>query len=99
VRECLHELAGGGVRHVVVDLRQVSFLDSIGLGVLMGASRRLHDAEPAGSLRLVCTNEHIIEVFRLTGLLRMFPVHASVEQARAADDDRPAGSSGDDGSG
>jgi anti-sigma B factor antagonist len=91
VRECLHELAGGGVRHVVVDLRQVSFLDSIGLGVLVAAYKLLRDRDPPGSLRLVCTNQRVVKVFALTGLLRMFPMHASVEQARAADEHDPAG--------
>jgi anti-sigma B factor antagonist len=79
VRESLNELIGGGARHVVVDLRQVDFLDSIGLGVLVGAYRRLRDREPAGSLRLVCTNERVIGVFAITGLLALFPMHASVE--------------------
>lgn len=91
VRACLHELVGGGARHVVVDLRQVSFLDSIGLGVLVAGYKLLRERDPAGSLRLVCTNERVVEVFALTGLLRMFPMHASVEQARAADQHDPAG--------
>ncbi len=94
LRECLGEVIDGGVRHVVVDLRQVGFLDSIGLGVLVGAYRRLHHGEPVGSLRLVCTNERVVRVFELTGLLLLFPLHASVEQARAAADDHPAGPSG-----
>ena len=98
LRERLLELADGGARHVVVDLRQVHFMDSVSLGVLVAASRRLRDAEPAGSLRLVCTNEQVIKAFVLTSLLPMFPMHASVEQARAAAD-HPAGSSGDDGNG
>jgi anti-sigma B factor antagonist len=98
VRECLLEVIDGGVRHVVVDLRQVGFLDSIGLGVLVGAYRRLHHGERPGSLRLVCTNERVIRVFELTGLLLLFPMHASVEQARAANG-HPAGPSGNDGSG
>ena len=97
LRECLGELAAGGVRHVVVDLRQVSFLDSIGLGVLIAASRRLRGGEPAGSLRLVCTNERIVKLFVLTGLLGMFPMYASVEQARAAGDPRAPGPSGQSG--
>jgi anti-sigma B factor antagonist len=99
VRECLNGLAGGGVRHVVVDLQGVDFLDSVGLGVLVAASRRLRAAEPAGSLRLVCTNQRVVKLFALTGLLRLFPIYASVEQARAADDPPPAGPSGNDGGG
>jgi len=70
LRERLLELADGGARHVVVDLRQVHFMDSVSLGVLVAASRRLRDAEPAGSLRLVCTNEQVIKAFVLTACCR-----------------------------
>jgi anti-sigma B factor antagonist len=98
VREGLLKLTSSGVRHVVVDLRQVDFLDSVGLGVLVAASRRLRDAEHPGSLRLVCTNQRVIRLFAVTGLLGLFPVHASVEQARAADG-HPAGPSSDDSGG
>jgi anti-sigma B factor antagonist len=94
LRECLSELTAGDVRHVLVDLRQVSFLDSIGLGVLLSAYQRLRGAEPAGSLRLICTNQRVVKLFAITGLLRLFPMHATVEQARAAGDPRASGPSG-----
>ena len=99
VRECLNELAGGGARHVVVDLRQVSFLDSIGLGVLVAAYRRLRASDPPGSLRLAAANERVVKVFALTGLLGIFPMHALVEQARAAADDHAPGPPGGQGGG
>jgi anti-sigma B factor antagonist len=83
---------------VVVDLQQVGFLDSVGLGGLVAARQRLHGGEPAGSLRLACTDQRVVKLFALTGLLRPFPLYASVEQARAAGD-QPAGPSGDDGGG
>jgi anti-sigma B factor antagonist len=57
VRECLHELTDGGVRQVIVDLRQVEFLDSVGLGVLVGAYRRLRDADQPGSLPARCRHD------------------------------------------
>lgn len=81
----LRALRDGGVRHVIVDLRQVTFIDSTSLGALIGANRQLRGREPAGSLRVVCTDERVITVFRITGLLATFPMYASVEQARAAD--------------
>jgi anti-sigma B factor antagonist len=99
LRERLNELADGGARQVVVDLRQVDFLDSIGLGVLLAAYRRLREGERPGSLRLVCTNEHVIKVFAVTGLLLLFPMHASVAQARAAAGHDPARPSDGDGGG
>jgi anti-anti-sigma factor len=69
LRTCLAELADVGVRHLVVDLRRVTFLDSTGVGVLVAAARRLGGADPAGSLRLACTDERVLRVLRLTGVL------------------------------
>jgi anti-anti-sigma factor len=53
----LHELTDGGVRQVIVDLRQVEFLDSVGLGVLVGAYRRPRDADQPGSLPARCRHD------------------------------------------
>ena len=82
LRERLVELVDGGARNVVVDLGRVDFLDSTGLGVLVGGLKRVraHD----GSLHLVCTQEKILKVFRITGLTKVFPIHATVDEAVAA---------------
>jgi anti-sigma B factor antagonist len=90
LRTCLAELADVGVRHLVVDLRRVTFLDSTGVGVLVAAARRLGGADPAGSLRLACTNERVLRVLRLTGVLGVLPLSVSVEAARAAGGDPAA---------
>jgi anti-sigma B factor antagonist len=91
VRERLNELADGGARHLVVDLALVGFLDSIGLGVLVAAYKRLRDRDPPGSLRLAGASDRVAKVFALTGLLGIFPMYASVEAARAAAADHAAG--------
>ena len=84
LREQLVELETEGQHDLVVDLDQVEFLDSTGLGVLVGGLKRVraHD----GSLRLVCTQERILKVFRITGLTKIFPIHDSVAEAVAAQD-------------
>jgi anti-sigma B factor antagonist len=41
---------------------------------------RAHD----GSLALVCTQERILKIFRITGLTKVFPIHGSVADAVAA---------------
>src|SRR5262245_65557989 len=81
LRERLIELVNAGQKHVVVDLGRVEFLDSTGLGVLVGAHRRLLARE--GSLNLVCPHERLLKVFRITGLDGVFDIHASVEEATA----------------
>ena len=84
LRERLVELIDGGHRQVVVDLDRVEFLDSSGLGVLVGALRRLRTV--GGELTLVCTNEKLLKVFRITALDRVFTIHDSVEAATAGAD-------------
>jgi anti-sigma B factor antagonist len=84
LREQLVELVNGGSYHLVIDLEGVEFLDSTGLGVLVGGLKRVraHD----GSLRLVCTQERILKIFRITGLTKVFSIHDSVDAAVAATD-------------
>mgnify|MGYP002621562143 FL=1 len=79
LRERLIEMVNAGDRHIVVDLGRVDFLDSTGLGVLVGVHRRLKARD--GSLGLVCPHERLLKVFRITGLDKVFDIHASVEDA------------------
>lgn len=83
LREQIVDLVGGGAYHLVVDMEAVEFLDSTGLGVLVGGLKRVraHD----GSLKLVCTQERILKIFRITGLTKVFPIYDTVEAALAAD--------------
>jgi anti-sigma B factor antagonist len=84
LREQLVELVNDGSYHLIVDMEGVDFLDSTGLGVLVGGLKRVRAHE--GSLRLVCTQERILKIFRITGLTKVFPIHASVAEAVAATD-------------
>ncbi len=79
LRTRLTELVEDGDVQVVVDLEEVDFIDSTGLGVLVGAVRRARSA--AGDLRLVCTNSRLLKVFDVTGLDEVFTIAASVEEA------------------
>jgi anti-sigma B factor antagonist len=83
LRERVIELLAGGVRHIVADLRQVDFLDSTGLGALVGSLKRLRDHD--GSLSLVTAADKILTVFRVTGLIHVFALHASLPEAIAED--------------
>ncbi len=69
-----------GCLRIVVDLEGVDFIDSSGLGVLVSGLRRVK--EQGGSIRLVCTREPIMKVFRITGLDRVFPMFATVDEAK-----------------
>ena len=82
LRERIVDLVEGGSYNLVIDMERVEFLDSTGLGVLVGGLKRVraHD----GSLRLVCTQDRILKIFRITGLTKVFPIHDSVADAVAA---------------
>jgi anti-sigma B factor antagonist len=82
LREHLIQLGDEGVTHLVADLGRVDFLDSTGLGVLVGAHRRLKTA--GGALALVCPHERLLKIFRITGLDGIFHIHDSVDAAIAA---------------
>ena len=84
LREQLVELVDSGRYDLVIDMERVEFLDSTGLGVLVGGLKRVRAHE--GSLRLVCTQERILKIFRITGLTKVFPIHDSVADAVAATD-------------
>jgi len=84
LRERVTSLVANGVRRIVADLRDVDFLDSTGLGALVGSLKRVREKD--GSLTLVSDTGRILQVFRITGLVRAFEIHASVPAAISADE-------------
>jgi anti-sigma B factor antagonist len=88
VRERLLDVIDNGGGSVVADLRRVEFLDSTGLGVLVGALKRLRMA--GRDLTLVCDSEKLLKIFRITALDRVFALHETVEAATGAPPAQPA---------
>ena len=83
LRDRLTELVDAGTTRLVVDLEDVDFIDSTGLGVLVGGVRRARSE--GGDLRLVCTNTRILKVFEATGLQDVFTIGATIDDAVAAE--------------
>jgi anti-sigma B factor antagonist len=82
LREELIDALARSARGLVVDLAEVGFLDSTGLGVLAGAHRR---AKADGRFfRLVCARREVLDVLRVTGLDLVLPMAPSVPEAIAA---------------
>ena len=81
LKQRLVEAAGQDCGVMIVDLDQVGFIDSSGLGVLVGALRRLR--EQGREMHVVCTREQILKIFRITGLDKVFPIFATMDQARS----------------
>jgi anti-sigma B factor antagonist len=81
VRAALVEAAAEGNHHIVVDLSRLEFLDSTGLGALIGAHKRA--AENGGTVRLAVGDGAISRLLNITGLMRIFPTYATSEDAVA----------------
>ena len=81
-KQQLLDVIGEGGKDIVVDFSDTTFIDSTTLGVLVGGVKRLRAQE--GRLSLVCSDRNITKIFEITGLDRVFPIHASREEALQA---------------
>ncbi len=79
LRSRIVELVASGQIHIVIDLVHVEFVDSTGLGVLVGALKRtrVHD----GDLRIANAVPRVRRVLQITDLDRVFEMHQSLESA------------------
>ena len=78
----LLDVIAKGAKHVVIDLSETTFIDSTTLGVLVGGVKRLRTND--GQLSLICSDRNITKIFEITGLDRVFTIHASRDEAVAA---------------
>ncbi len=82
LRDKISELVGEGHHQLLIDMEGVDFLDSTGLGVLVGGLKkvRAHD----GSMELICSQDRLLKIFRITGLAKVFTIHDSEADALSA---------------
>ncbi len=81
-KDALLQAIGEGTARVVVDLSQVRFIDSTGLGVVVGGIKAV--TARGGTLDLVCPEGRIRRTFEITGLDRIVHIHHSRSDALAA---------------
>ena len=79
VRSAIDAAIAGGAKRIIVDLTGLSFIDSTGLGVLIGGLRRAREND--GRVVLVATEGRILRLLRVTGLVRIFQVYESLDAA------------------
>ncbi|HWC12981.1 MAG TPA: STAS domain-containing protein [Actinomycetota bacterium] len=81
LRDSLGSIVEEDSPKVVVDLDSVPFMDSSGLGALMGGVRRLREA--GGDLAIACTREQHLKLFTITGFGEGVSIAPTVEEAAA----------------
>jgi len=85
LRQHVMHAVSDGLHHLVFDLTGVDFVDSFGLGVLIGALKRVRLLD--GDLQLVVTEPRVRRVFELCDLDRVFTLHRDVRTAVAFNGD------------
>jgi anti-sigma B factor antagonist len=89
LRDRIRTLVDEGTRRLVVDMTAVEFLDSTGLGTLLGSRKQLVALD--GRLALAGLSDHVLKVFEITSLDQVFDIHSTVDEAlRGIDNDTPA---------
>jgi anti-sigma B factor antagonist len=76
LKERIAQLVYEGNERLVINLEKVDFMDSTGLGVLLGAQKRVRERE--GSLAIVCPPGPVHRVLTLTGLHKVFSIYESL---------------------
>jgi anti-sigma B factor antagonist len=79
VKDTISELIDKGHYSLIINLENVRYIDSTGLGVLIGGLKRVR--EHSGTVHLVCTNPQIRKIFDITGLAKIFGIYDTEEMA------------------
>ena len=79
VRAALLDATQAKYDELIVDLTHVEFLDSTGLGALIGCNKRARETE--GEMRLVVGDGQILRLLRITGLLGVLAAYPTLDAA------------------
>ena len=86
LRDQLVQIDADGATDTVVDLLDVSLVDSVALGLLVEASKRAKAR--GGMLRIVCDDRRIARIIEITGLYRVLRIHTTLREALESTDGR-----------
>jgi anti-sigma B factor antagonist len=81
LKQDIAEILSSGTKFLVLNLTKVEYLDSTGLGVLIGTLKKLR--ENSGNLIIVGPAMRIMRIFEITGLYKIFAIYATEEEASA----------------
>ena len=83
LKKAIDQAIDAGHHQLVVNFTGVRYIDSTGLGVLVASRKRLQDTK-GGGIALICTNKHIIKLFEITGLIKLFEIFETDEGITAS---------------
>ncbi len=81
-KETVYGVIESGNKDVIIDLNELEFMDSTGLGVLVAALKKT--SYQGGSIRLICNKRNILKVFTITGLDKVFSIYDNLQRCLQA---------------
>ncbi len=82
VRDTVEQVLEGGALWLLLDMTEVGYLDSVGLGIMVGAAQRASDR--GGDLAVACARPNVLRVLEISGTKDLLNVAPSVGEARSA---------------
>ncbi len=79
VKEILNDLIDHDRTNLIVNMEKVRYIDSTGLVAFISALKRVRERN--GKIIMICTNPHILKIFNITGLINVFEVFQTQEEA------------------
>ncbi|GBF11558.1 anti-sigma F factor antagonist [Tepidibacillus infernus] len=80
VREKIEaELDKGIVKNLIFNLEQLSFMDSSGLGMMLGRYKRV--VQQNGKMSICCLQANVYKIFELSGMFKILPVYDNESEA------------------
>jgi anti-sigma B factor antagonist len=79
LKTALAGIVDAGASTIVINLDQVEYLDSTGLGVIVSAMKRIREND--GSIVLTGLSPHLTKIFEITGLRKVFDVYPTASDA------------------
>lgn len=73
------ELLKATTRNVIFDLTGLSFMDSSGIGVIVG--RYANIKKLGGRTAIICKNQKILRILEISGILKLMPVFENLDNA------------------
>ncbi len=81
LRDALDEALEEGDAWIIVDLEELTYLDSTGLGILVGTAKKCRQLQ--GDLAVACARKNLLRIFEISGTQEILNVVPDLETARA----------------
>jgi anti-sigma B factor antagonist len=79
INDQIHALIDQGKKKIIIDLHEVEWMNSSGLGILIGAMTTLKNN--GGTLSLTNVSDRIMNLLKITKLKNVFSIHSDVDTA------------------